>query len=189
MSLHVILCLSRSEASCIFFLRTGFPGVGISWCVFEHHTFRVLFFYTQDSRENPFSYVFLSIRLFSAVPRGPPLPLLNMNTTLLSSLMTSGRYSAPPRVLFFYTQDSRETGFRLCFFQNAALAEALASFSGFRSFRIVFPLQRWPHFRASARSESCSRCSAGPISAPLVVPKRARAAAPTFSILPKKPQI
>mgnify|MGYP006253654053 CR=1 FL=1 len=58
------------------------------------------------------------------------------------------------RVLFFYTQDSREL----------ALAEAPASFSGFRSFRIVFPLQRWPHFRASARSESCSRCSAGLIS-------------------------
>ena len=45
-----------------------------------------------------------------------------------------------------------------------ALAEAPASFSGFRSFRIVLPLQRWPHFRASARSESCSRCSAGLIS-------------------------
>ena len=45
-----------------------------------------------------------------------------------------------------------------------ALAEAPASFSGFRSFRIVLPLQRWPHFRASARSESCSRCSAGVIS-------------------------
>ena len=50
------------------------------------------------------------------------------------------------------------------FFENAALAEALASFSGFRSFRTVLPLQRWPHFRASARSESCSRCSAGLIS-------------------------
>ena len=45
-----------------------------------------------------------------------------------------------------------------------ALAEAPASFSGFRSFRIVLPLQRWPHFCASARSESCSRCSAGLIS-------------------------
>ena len=28
----------------IVFLHTGFPGVGISWCVFEHHTSRVLFF-------------------------------------------------------------------------------------------------------------------------------------------------
>ena len=34
----------------------------------------------------------------------------------------------------------------------------------FRSFRTVLPLQRWPHFCASARSESCSRCSAGLIS-------------------------
>ena len=103
--------------------------------------------------------------------------------------MASGKCPAPLRVLFFHTQDFIELGFRLVFFQNAALAEALASFSGFRSFRIVFPLQRWPHFRASARSESCSRCSAGPISAALVVPKRAPAAARTFSILPKKPQI
>ena len=30
----------------IVFLHTGFPGVGISWCVCEHHTFRVLLFYT-----------------------------------------------------------------------------------------------------------------------------------------------
>ena len=71
---------------------------------------------------------------------------------------------APPCVLFFYARDVGELGFRLVFFLNAALAEALASFSGFRSFRIVLPLQRWPHFRASARSESCSRCSAGVIS-------------------------
>ena len=31
-----------------------------------------------------------------------------------------------------------------------ALAEAPASFSGFRSFRIVLPLQRWPHFPGHA---------------------------------------
>ena len=46
----------------IVFLRTGFPGVGISWCVFEHHTFRVLFFYTQDSRVLAFHNVFVTIR-------------------------------------------------------------------------------------------------------------------------------
>ena len=42
----------------IVFLHTGFPGVGISWCVFEHHTFRVLFFYTHDSRETLFHMCF-----------------------------------------------------------------------------------------------------------------------------------
>ena len=47
---------------------------------------------------------------------------------------------------------------------NRAPAAALASFPRFRSFRTVLPLQRWPHFCASARSESCSRCSAGLIS-------------------------
>eukprot|EP00959_Pyramimonas_sp_CCMP1952_P382060 8006033-Pyramimonas_sp.AAC.1 len=47
--------------------------------------------------------------------------------------------------------------------QNSALAEAMASFSGHRSFRIVLFLQRWPHFRASARSEPCSCCSGGVI--------------------------
>ena len=56
--------------------------------------------------------------------------------------------------MFFRTQEIKELAF----------AELPASFSGFRSFRIVLPLQRWPHFRASARSESCSRCSAGLIS-------------------------
>ena len=45
----------------------------------------------------------------------PPLHLLNMSTTLLSPLMASGCCSAPPRVLFFYTQDSRETHFHMCF--------------------------------------------------------------------------
>ena len=38
-------------------------------------------------------------------------------------------------------------------------------------------LRRRPHFRASARSESCSRCSAGLISALPLVPNRAPAAA------------
>ena len=65
-----------------------------------------------------------------------------------------------------------------------ALAEARASFSGFRSFRIVFPLQRWPHFRASARSESCSRCSVGLISALPLDPNRAPAAALTSFPVP-----
>eukprot|EP00959_Pyramimonas_sp_CCMP1952_P037311 780678-Pyramimonas_sp.AAC.1 len=28
---------------------------------------------------------------------------------------------------------------------------------------MLLPLKRWPHFRASVRSESCSRCSVGVI--------------------------
>ena len=73
--------------------------------------------------------------------------------------------SDPPlRTVFFTHAMSTSWVFAWDLFLNAALAEALASFSGFRSFRIVLPLQRWPHFRASARSESCSRCSAGVIS-------------------------
>ena len=83
----------------------------------------------------------------------------------------------PPRIVFLHTGFPGNWFSLVFFFQNAALAEALASFSGFRSFRIVFPLQRWPHFRASARSESCSRCSAGLISALPLVPHRAPAAA------------
>ena len=51
----------------IVFLHTGFPGVGISWCVFEHHTFRVLFFYTQDSRVLAFHNVFVTIRSVGTV--------------------------------------------------------------------------------------------------------------------------
>ena len=50
---------------------------------------------------------------------------------------------------------------------NRAPAAALASFLRFRSFRIVLPLQRWPHFRTSAHSESCYRCSADVISSPM----------------------
>ena len=81
----------------------------------------------------------------------------------------AGLLAAPPPSSSFFFPPPRVPGpwfslFFFFFFQNAALAEALASFSGFRSFRIVLPLQRWPHFRASARSESCSRCSAGVIS-------------------------
>ena len=87
-------------------------------------------------------------------------------------------YPGPPCVLFFFTHAmSTSWVFAWVFVENAALAEALASFSGFRSFRIVLPLQRWPHFRASARSEPCSRCSAGLISALPLVPNRAPAAA------------
>ena len=46
---------------------------------------------------------------------GVAVQLLNMNTTLLSPLMASRRCSAPLRVLFFYTQDSRETAFHSVF--------------------------------------------------------------------------
>ena len=91
--------------------------------------------------------------------------------------MACGCCPAPPRVLFFYTQDSAEL----------ALAEAPASFSGrtpsaycFFTNRIPWSrlsLRRRPHFRASARSEPCSRCSAGLISALPLVPNRAPAAA------------
>ena len=85
---------------------------------------------------------------FSAPPP-PPLfpspPLLNMNTTLPSPLSLSrnpsGDLPPPLAYCFFYARDVDELGFRLgFFFRNAALAEALASFSGFRSFRIVLPL-------------------------------------------------
>ena len=95
-----------------------------------------------------------------------PPQLLNMNTTLLSPLRLSGNPSGnvpPPLAQCFFTH-AMSVSWVFVFSQHAALAEALASFSGFRSFRIVLPLQRWPHFRASARSESCSRCSAGVIS-------------------------
>ena len=48
----------------------------------------------------------------------------------------------------------------------------------------MFPLQRWPHFHASARSESCSSCSAGLKSALPLVPNRAPSAALTsFPVL------
>ena len=91
-----------------------------------------------------------------------------MYTTLLSPLSLcrnpSGDIRPPLAYCFFTHAMSTSWVFAWVFVQNAALAEALASFSGFRSFRIVLPLQRWPHFRASARSESCSRCSAGVIS-------------------------
>ena len=43
--------------------------------------------------------------------------------------------------------------------------------------QMLLSLKRWPDFRASARSESCSRCSAGLISALPLVPHRAPAAA------------
>ena len=46
-----------------------------------------------------------------------------------------------------------------------------------RTFSVLFPLQRWLHFRASGRSKSCSQCSAGLISALPLVPNRAPAAA------------
>ena len=91
--------------------------------------------------------------------------------------MAVGCWPNTLRVLFSYTQDSRET----------TLAEAPASFSGrtpsaycFFTHRIPgswLSLRRRPHFRASARSESCSRCSAGLISALPLVPNRAPAAA------------
>eukprot|EP00959_Pyramimonas_sp_CCMP1952_P125339 2620640-Pyramimonas_sp.AAC.1 len=42
---------------------------------------------------------------------------------------------------------------------------------------MLLPLKRWPHFRASARSGSCSRCSAVLISALPLVPNRAPPAA------------
>ena len=49
---------------------------------------------------------------------------------------------------------------------------------------MLLSLRRWPHFRASARSESCSRCSAGLISALPLVPNRAPAAALTSFPVP-----
>ena len=50
--------------------------------------------------------------------------------------------------------------------------------------KILLSLRRWPHFRASAPSESCSRCSAGLISALPLVPNRAPAAALTSFPVP-----
>ena len=108
--------------------------------------------------------------------RGSPLPqLFNMNTTLLSPLMTCGRWPAPLRVLFLHT-GFRRVGFsyffpKCCSRGGAGLIFVLPLVPN----RV--PLQRWPHFRGSARSESCSRCSAGLISALPLVPNRAPAAA------------
>ena len=65
----------------------------------------------------------------------------------------------PPRPVFLHT-GFRRVGFSLGFF-----------------FKMLLSLRRWPHFRASAPSESCSRCSAGLISALPLVPNRAPAAA------------
>ena len=121
-------------------------------------------FYTQDSQElalaeAPASFSgFRSFRIL--LPRAPstitryeyysPLSPGSVQESLLGC-------PAPPCVLFFYARDVGELGFRLALFLNAALAEALASFSGFR--------------------ESCSRCSAGLISALPLDPNRAPAAA------------
>ena len=92
----------------IVFLHTGFPGNCISWCVFEHHTFRVLFFHTQDSRETDFSYVFLTIRLFSAVPRGRPR--LGARRTRAPSTIAQYEYSLPPTPMLWLFHN-RDRGF------------------------------------------------------------------------------
>ena len=97
-------------------------------------------------------------------PPSPPSQLLNMKILSLSPWWRAEDLPPPIASCFFTHRIPGSWVFAWVFFQNAALAEAPASFSGFRSFRIVLPLQRWPHFRASARSESCSRCSAGVIS-------------------------
>ena len=80
----------------------------------------------------------------SLPPPPPPPPLLNMNTRYsLSSPDDVREISGTPPATCFFTQDSRELGFRLFFF------------------KMLLSLRRWPHFRASALSESCTRCSAG----------------------------
>eukprot|EP00959_Pyramimonas_sp_CCMP1952_P364161 7625820-Pyramimonas_sp.AAC.1 len=47
---------------------------------------------------------------------------------------------------------------------------------------MLLPLKRWLLFRVSARSESCSRCSAGLISALPLAPNRAPSAALASSV-------
>ena len=84
----------------LFFLHTGFPGVG-------------------------FSYVFLTIRLQTAVPRGRSR--LGARRTRAPSTITQYEYyspltpddvrkitGTPPRTVF-YTQDFPELGFHMCF--------------------------------------------------------------------------
>ena len=90
---------------------------------------------------------------------GPPLPLLNMNTTLPTPLMAGFPYSPPPASCLFTHRISRSWLFACIFF------------------KLLLSLRRGPHFRAPARSESCSRCSAGLISALPLDPNRAPAAA------------
>ena len=72
-----------------------------------------------------------------------PTQLLNMNTTLPSPLSLSRNPSGdipPPLAYCFFTHAmSVKRVFAWVFVLNAALAEALASFSGFRSFRILLP--------------------------------------------------
>eukprot|EP00959_Pyramimonas_sp_CCMP1952_P025437 533697-Pyramimonas_sp.AAC.1 len=65
----------------------------------------------------------------------------------------------------------RRLPFRAPLVPNSAPAAALASFPCIRSSRVGLPLQRWPHARASARFDSCSRCSGGVISR--AMPRRA----------------
>ena len=55
---------------------------------------------------------------------------------LLSPLKLRGEYRDPLRVLVFYTQDSREFAFHLRFWQSDSC----------RFFKMLLPLQRWPHF-------------------------------------------
>ena len=114
--------------------------------------------------------MFLTVRLLSAVPRGRPR--LGARRTRAPSTITQYEYyspltpdgvpklaGTPPRIVFLHT-GFPGNWFSLVFF-----------------FKMLLSLRRWPHFRASARSESCSRCSAGLISALPLDPNRAPAAA------------
>ena len=88
----------------------------------------------------------------------PPPQLLNMKILSLSPWWRPEDSRRPPAHCFFTHRISGKRIFACVFVQNAALAEALASFSGFRSFRIVLPLQRWRHFQCHATACNAMLC-------------------------------
>ena len=96
-----MVCFRTSHVSRTVILPTGFPG-------------------------NPFfPYVFLTIRLLSAVPRGRPR--LGARRTRAPSTITQYEYYSPltpdgvpivfgpPPRMVFYTQESREFDVHMCF--------------------------------------------------------------------------
>ena len=109
----------------IVFLHTGFPGVGISWCVFEHHTFRVLFFYTQDSRETLFHICFYNPIAFgrsegAPSPRRQPhsAPSTITQYEYYSPLSPDGvpkMFGTPPRIVFYTHRISGKRHVIVCF--------------------------------------------------------------------------
>ena len=85
------------------FLHTGFPGNGISWCVFEHHTFRVLFFYT-GFPGNPFFICVFDNPIVFGRSEGAPSTITQYE--YYSPLTPDGvnkLFGTPPRIVFLHT--------------------------------------------------------------------------------------